>query len=48
VMADSPHACIGAVKRGRRLTVTKDGATLLEADLDALIGAWKTPLEAKR
>jgi phosphoribosylformylglycinamidine synthase len=48
VMADSPHACIGAVKRGRRLTVTRDGAALLEADLEALIGAWKTPLEAKR
>ena len=48
LMGDSPHSCIGAVKKDRRLTVTKDGATLLEADLDALIGAWKTPLEAKR
>jgi phosphoribosylformylglycinamidine synthase len=48
LMGESPQACIGAVKRDRVLTVTKDGATLLEADLDALIGAWKTPLEARR
>jgi phosphoribosylformylglycinamidine synthase II len=48
VMADSPHACIGAVKRDRRLTVAKDGLTLFEETLDTLIGAWKTPLEAKR
>jgi phosphoribosylformylglycinamidine synthase len=48
LMGDSPHACIGAVKRDRMLTVTRDGAPILEEDLDALIGAWKTPLEAKR
>jgi phosphoribosylformylglycinamidine synthase II len=48
VMADSPHACIGAVKKDRRLTVAKGGLTLFEETLDTLIGAWKTPLEAKR
>jgi phosphoribosylformylglycinamidine synthase II len=48
LMGDSPHACIGAVKRERRLTVTKDGSLLLEEGLDELIGAWKTPLEARR
>jgi phosphoribosylformylglycinamidine synthase len=48
LMGESPQACIGAVKGDRVLTVTKDGATLLEADMDALIGAWKTPLEARR
>jgi hypothetical protein len=28
--------------------VTKDGALLFEIDLETLIGAWKTPLEARR
>ncbi|MFH0850574.1 MAG: phosphoribosylformylglycinamidine synthase subunit PurL [Candidatus Bathyarchaeota archaeon] len=48
LMGDSPHACIGAVKTERKLTVTKDDSRLLEEELDTLIGAWKTPLEARR
>jgi phosphoribosylformylglycinamidine (FGAM) synthase-like enzyme len=48
LIGDSPHTCIGAVKTERKLTVTKDGSRLLEEELDKLIGAWKTPLEARR
>ena len=48
VMGDTPHACVGAVKEDKALTVTKDGEPLFEIDLETLIGAWKTPLEAKR
>jgi len=48
IMGDSPHACIGAVKKDRVLTVAKDDLTLFEETLDTLIGAWKTPLEARR
>ncbi len=47
-MGDSTYACVGAVKEDKALTVTKDGEPLFEIDLEALIGAWKTPLEAKR
>jgi len=48
MMGDTPHACVGAVKEDKALTVTKDGEPLFETDLDTLIEAWKTPLEAKR
>jgi len=47
-MKDSPFSCIGVVKKEQRLTITKDGEKLLESELSALIGAWKTPLEARR
>jgi len=47
-MGDTPHACIGAIKEEKALTVSKDGEPLLEVDLETLIGAWKTPLEAGR
>jgi len=47
-MGDTAYACVGAVKEEKALTVTKDGAPLFEIDLEALIGAWKTPLEARR
>ena len=48
LMGDSPHICIGAVKTERKLTVAKGGSRLIEEELDMLIGAWKTPLEARR
>ena len=47
-LEDSPYSCIGAVKQEKKLTVTKDGAKLFEVELDKLIQAWKTPLEARR
>jgi len=47
-LADTPFSCIGAVKQEKKLSVTKDGSPLFEVPLEALIGAWKTPLEAKR
>ena len=47
-MGDTPHACVGAIKEEKALTVSKDGEPLLEVDLETLIGAWKTPLEAGR
>ena len=47
-MKDSPFSCIGVVKKEQHLTITKDGEKLLESELSTLIGAWKTPLEARR
>jgi len=47
-MGDTPYACVGAVKEKKTLTATKDGEPLFEIDLETLIGAWKTPLEARR
>ncbi len=47
-MGDTPHACVGAIKEEKALTVSKDGEPLLEVDLETLIGAWKTPLEVGR
>ncbi len=48
IMGDTAHACVGAVKEEKTLTVTKDGEPLFETGLETLIGAWKTPLEAGR
>lgn len=48
IMADSAYACIGVVKKDRKLTVLKDDSTLFELELDTLIAAWKTPLEVPR
>jgi phosphoribosylformylglycinamidine synthase len=48
VMGDTAYACVGAVKEEKALTVTKDVEPLFEIDLETLIGAWKTPLEARR
>jgi len=48
VMGDTAYACVGAVKEEKALTVTKDGVLLFEIGLETLIGAWKTPLEARR
>jgi phosphoribosylformylglycinamidine synthase len=41
-------SCIGTVKTETKLSVYKDGKPLFEESLEALISAWKTPLEAKR
>jgi phosphoribosylformylglycinamidine synthase len=48
VMGDSPHACVGAVKTEKALTLTKDSSELLDMGLEDLIRAWKTPLEERR
>ncbi|MCW4049165.1 MAG: phosphoribosylformylglycinamidine synthase subunit PurL [Candidatus Bathyarchaeota archaeon] len=48
VMSDTPMACIGAVKKDRAVTMTKDGEPVMELDLDTLISAWKKPLEERR
>ncbi|MBN2334965.1 phosphoribosylformylglycinamidine synthase subunit PurL [Candidatus Bathyarchaeota archaeon] len=48
VMGDSAVACVGAVKADEALSVTMDGSLLFELGLGQLIGAWKTPLEARR
>jgi phosphoribosylformylglycinamidine synthase len=47
-MEGTAVSCIGAVKPEQKLTVSKDGKPLFEESLEALITAWKTPLEAKR
>jgi phosphoribosylformylglycinamidine synthase len=47
-MEGSAVSCIGAIKTEQKLTVTKDGKPVFEESLEELMGAWKTPLEAKR
>jgi len=47
-LAGTLYSCIGAVKQEKRLTITKDGALLMDMELETLIEAWKTPLEARR
>jgi phosphoribosylformylglycinamidine synthase len=47
-MADSAFSCIGAVKQEKKLSLTKDGEALFDVELEKLIEAWKTPLEARR
>lgn len=48
VMEGSAFSCVGAVKKDRQLSVSKDGVLLFDCTLDELIDAWKTPLEAPR
>ena len=47
-MEGSAVSCVGAIKSEGKLTVTKDGKPIFEETLEELMGAWKTPLEAKR
>jgi phosphoribosylformylglycinamidine synthase len=48
IMANSPFACIGAVKPEKSIQIQKNGETLIELSLNELISAWKLPLEAPR
>ncbi|MBT3285180.1 phosphoribosylformylglycinamidine synthase subunit PurL [Candidatus Bathyarchaeota archaeon] len=47
-MEGSAVSCVGVIKSEEKLTVTKDGKPVFEETLEELMGAWKTPLEAKR
>jgi len=47
-MEGTAISCIGVVKSEQKMTLTKDGAPVLEEPLDKLMAAWKTPLEAQR
>jgi phosphoribosylformylglycinamidine (FGAM) synthase-like enzyme len=48
LMGGSTFRRIGAVVDKPRLMIVRGGERVVERSLDELIGAWKTPLEARR
>jgi phosphoribosylformylglycinamidine synthase len=48
LMAGSAYACVGAVKKDKKLHVTLNGEQLIDLSLDDLISSWKLPLEVSR
>ena len=45
VMEDIPCAVIGEVLEEKKISISRNGNSLIKTDLDVIINAWKTPIE---